>query len=188
MNYILKNGAQHGVQVKVIEVVPGNSAKTLHSALLAVEGDTRTAEFVSSWEGPVQWIGTSMFRPNHKRKNWFVSIKTLEPIDESSPQIWHANDIQIERMRSSGPGGQHANKTETAIRVTHTPTGLSALSQEERSQYLNKKLALTRLKEVLMEKDRTEKKRFDQSRWNTHNDIERGNANHVFTGATFQLR
>ena len=59
----------------------------------------------------VQWIGTSMFRPHHKRKNWFFSVRVLKPVAETK---WNAGEIRIERMRSSGPGGQHANKTGAA--------------------------------------------------------------------------
>jgi peptide chain release factor len=126
-----------------------------------------------------------MFRPNHKRKNWFVSVEALEPLTQED---WKTADIRVDRMRSSGPGGQHVNKTESAIRVIHVPTGLSAISQEQRSQHLNKRLALARLEELLQLKESQNKIDFDQMRWGRHNSIVRGNAVHIFEGKNFRLK
>lgn len=184
VRYFKKIAPQNNLQTKLIEATPGKFRNTLSSALLALETDHDISNFLDGWEGSVKWVGTSMFRPHHKRKNWFVSVKVLKPITETK---WNTGEIRIERMRSSGPGGQHANKTESAIRVTHLQTGLSAISQEERSQYLNKKLALFRLEELLREKDDRVRKDFDEKRWNGHNLVERGNANHVFSGKNFIL-
>ena len=185
VRYLITIAPQHQADAKLLEAIPGNQPNTLSSALLGVEGDDEITAFVSSWEGSVQWVGTSIFRPNHKRKNWFVSVKVLEPIMKNQ---WNPQDVKIERMKSSGPGGQHANKTESAIRVTHIPTGLSAVSQEERSQYLNRKLAFARLGELLQQQENQARLNFDQNRWNSHNTVERGNAVHVFEGKKFRLK
>ncbi len=182
--HLIREAKQYGLHAELIEAIPGSFPKTLRSALIAVEGEKDIAGFISNWEGAVQWIGNSMFRPNHKRKNWFVSVKAIEPVNQED---WNSHDIRIERMRSSGPGGQHANKTETAIRVTHVPTGLCAVSQEERSQHLNKKLALARLEELIRQKNRQSKTIFKHTRWGQHNSLERGNAIHVFKGIRFKL-
>ena len=66
---------------------------------------------------------------------------------------WSDNEFKIEKMRASGPGGQHVNKTETAVRITHMPTGITAVAQEERSQHLNRKLAMSRLNVLLRQKE-----------------------------------
>ncbi len=63
-------------------------------------------------------------------------------------------DIKIETMRASGPGGQHVNKTESAVRITHFPTGMNTIAKEARSQQQNKKLALARLASMLQKKER----------------------------------
>ena len=185
VQYIIDNASQYKLHTELLESIPGTSPGTLSSALLAVEGADDPTDFIKKWEGSVQWVGTSMFRPNHKRKNWFVSVEALEPLTREE---WKTDDIRVERMRSSGPGGQHVNKTESAIRVTHVPTGLTAISQEERSQHLNKKLALARLEELLQLKESQNKIDFDQMRWGRHNSIERGNAVHVFEGKNFRLK
>lgn len=184
VKYLDKIAAKKRLQIRLIEAEPGKFPDTLSSALLAVEAEYDITAFVKKWEGTVQWTGTSMFRPHHKRKNWFVSIKVLSPIAATK---WNASEVRIERMRSSGPGGQHVNKTESAIRVTHLPTGLSAISQDERSQHLNKKLAFLRLEALLKKKNNRAKKDFAEKCWQSHNLIERGNAGLVFSGKKFVL-
>ena len=85
-------------------------------------------------------------------------------------------------MRSSGPGGQHVNKTESAVRVTHISTGLSAIGREERSQYLNRKLALARLNRLLEQKAAAGAQKERREKWDVHNRVERGNPVRVFKG------
>jgi peptide chain release factor len=83
-------------------------------------------------------------------------------------------------MRASGPGGQHVNRTESAVRVTHLPTGVQASAMEERSQHRNRKLALARLVQRLKELDED---RIGESRkegWRKHRELERGNPVRIF--------
>ncbi len=170
------------IEVRILEAAPGMKPNIFKSVLLALEGENRS-EFAKGWEGTIQWIGESMFRPHHKRKNWFVGVKRLAPPPANQ---WSDNELRIEKMRSSGPGGQHANKTESAVRVTHVSTGLSAFAQEERSQHLNKKLAMTRLFALLQEKGESERRRHRQERWSQHNRLERGNPVRVYKGGKFK--
>ncbi|MCI5129389.1 MAG: hypothetical protein D3907_13025, partial [Candidatus Electrothrix sp. AUS3] len=95
-------------------------------------------------------------------------------------------DFLFESMRASGPGGQHVNKVKSAIRVMHLPTGLTAMAQEERSQYMNKKLALLRLLAKIKEEQDARTKRSQQEQWGMHNGLERGNPVRVFRGERFQ--
>ena len=97
-------------------------------------------------------------------KNWFVGINRLVPPDLND---WDEKEVRFERMKASGPGGQHVNKTESAIRAIHLPTGLKAIVQEERSQHLNKKLAMTRLSILLKEKEKRKKTQEEnkKTRW-----------------------
>ena len=182
VKYLEKIAAQNQLRIQLLDATPGKSGGTLSSALLAVETENGSNTFLKTWAGTVQWTGTSMYRPHHKRKNWFVSIKLLRPVEEAK---WNNREIRIERMRSSGPGGQHVNKTETAIRVTHIPTGISAIAQEERSQHLNQKLAMLRLEQLMEQRREQAKQNFNKSCWNNHNNVERGNPCHVFAGRKF---
>lgn len=186
--YLMADAVRHGFQARLLEAVPGNMGNTMVSALIAVEGSAglKKKAFAAGWHGTVQWIGQSMFRPGHKRKNWFVSVSALEKKDNCTEL--DENDIRIECMRSSGPGGQHVNKTESAVRVTHVPTGLSVISRDERSQHFNKVLAMARLRELLLRKKEEAEMKFQKNRWHRHNEVERGNAVRIFTGRDFQLK
>jgi len=184
MDCILREAADQGHDARVLEVVAGERSDTCKSALLAVEGGDLKG-FIDSWQGTVQWIGRSPFRPDHKRKNWFVGVNLLSPLDESSVR---QSEFKFESMRSSGPGGQHTNKTESAVRVTHVATGLSAVAQEERSQHLNHKLALTRLLQKLAEQNEEAKREHKTDRWTRHAELERGNAVRVYEGTSFRQR
>ena len=91
--------------------------------------------------------------------------------------------MRIETLRASGPGGQHVNRTESAVRVTHLPTGLSALAQEERSQHLNRRLALARLAHRFDERAETQTRAAETTRWRQHTQLIRGNPVRVYRGA-----
>jgi peptide chain release factor len=165
-------------------MITGVNPKTFKSVLIALEGEDLST-FIKSFEGTVQWIGKSMFRPNHKRKNWFVGVSAFLPPE--TPH-WLENEFKIETMRASGPGGQHVNKTETAVRITHLPTGIRAIAQEERSQHFNRKLAMSRLNRLLLKKENETISETQSNRWNHHNRLERGNPVRVFECEDFRLK
>lgn len=175
---------KNGLSVRFMEAVPGNHSGTLKSILVALEGDQLDA-LIHSWQGTIQWIGTSPFRPHHKRRNWFVGIKAFEPPEKV---IWQDRDIRIESLRSSGPGGQHVNKTESAVRVVHIPTGMSVVAQEERSQHMNKKLALSWLASRLKQAEHDASQLQQKERWTCHITLERGNPVRTYEGVSFKRK
>lgn len=155
------------------------------SVLLRIAGETASA-FAARRIGTNQWIGTSPFRPAHKRRNWFAGV-ALAPEPEAISDL-REDDISYQAMRASGPGGQHVNKTDSAVRATHRPTGLVATAQEQRSQHANRKQA--RLKLAIMLEERRGQAKDDQrrSQWQVHQELERGNAIRVYAGERFQLK
>ncbi len=173
---ILAEAKAAGLEARTIKLEPGPRSGTANSALAGITGDN-AARFAETWRGTVQWIARSPFRPEHKRKNWFVGVDVLTPIEETR---FHAGDVRWETMRASGPGGQHVNRTESAVRVTHLPTGVQAIAAEERSQHRNRKLALARLATKLDELDAARRRESQDNRWRAHQELERGNAVRVF--------
>jgi peptide chain release factor len=131
-----------GVTVDVT-VGPDPDGRGPPSAIAIIEGAGAEA-FVTTWIGSILWVARSPLRPHHKRKNWFIGVFKLEgPPPEPIPL--KLADVRFETLRAGGPGGQHQNKTESAVRAVHAPTGLIVVAREDRSQHRNKAIALERL-------------------------------------------
>lgn len=170
--------AGQGLTVEEIARTAGDHGGDAKSILLRVSGPESSAR-VQSWLGTIQWIGTSPYRPHHGRKNWFVSVAAFA---EPAADHWQTTEVRVDTLRASGPGGQHVNRTESAIRVTHLPTGLSAIAQEERSQHLNRRLALARLANLFAERAETKAREEITTRWQQHTGLIRGNPVRVYRG------
>lgn len=113
----------------MVEREEGELNRTLFGAIVSLEGD-RVGEIVEEWEGNIQWIAQSPYRIYHKRKKWFIGIKSFTPKELSDIGIKY---ITYQTLRSSGPGGKHVNKTESAVRATHELSGLSVTASDQRS-------------------------------------------------------
>ncbi|MBX7531608.1 peptide chain release factor H [Qipengyuania sp. 1XM1-15A] len=155
------------------------------SLLMRVSGDGALA-FVRERTGTILWIGESPFRPRHKRRNWFVGV-ALAPVPEDVPDL-RDSDIDFQAMRASGPGGQHVNNTDSAVRAIHRPTGLVATAQEQRSQHANRKLAKLKLAMVLEERRSSATEQVRQEQWSIHQQLERGNPVRTYAGPKFKPR
>lgn len=171
-----------GITLKKVTEIEGEYKNSLKSVTLLLNGDN-LEDFRKRWEGSVKWVGESIYRPKHKRKNWFAGISFMEPVDEFN---WSQKDFRFDTMRSSGPGGQHANKTSSGVRVVHIPSGINAVATEERSQYLNKKLAKVRITCLLHSENKKVIESSEKLRWGNHNMLERGNPVRVFKGIRFK--
>ena len=163
--------------------------ESFRSVLVKVEGNF-ACDFARRWEGSIKWQGESnralkKGRPNHKRINWFVGVvQHKAPLNANSEEI-HGKDLCFEAMRSSGAGGQHVNKTSSAVRLTHKPTGIKIRVDTDRSQHRNKQLAVERLKMILAENEQHQAKKDIRDRWLKHYQVERGNPVRTFMGETF---
>lgn len=170
-----------GLDCEPVEPVDGPVA----TALLRVSGEGAEA-FAATCTGTIRWSGTSPFRPLHKRRNWFVGVHPVQ-VDGSSPDLRDA-DIRYQTFRASGPGGQHVNKTDSAVRATHVPTGLVTSSQDQRSQFANKKIARLKLA-LLLDAQRQQGKAGERrALWDRNRDLERGNAVRHYEGEAFRQR
>ena len=186
------------IKTTIIDAVPGRISGNLKSALLSLEGNesldletsneplSRPAKAINEIVScTILWICSSPYRPNHKRKNWFINIEVFKNPDKLT---FFEKDVKYESMRSSGPGGQNVNKVETAVRALHIPTGLTVTASEERSQHMNKKLALSRLSTLIEEKNTQNFSSHKKKMWVQHNTLERGNPFRIYEGKEFRLK
>lgn len=135
-------------------------------------------------EGSILWICKSPFRPNHKRKNWYVDVSILEEI----PRITEEKLVRFETFRSGGKGGQNVNKVETGVRIIHLPTGISVVSTEARTQHQNKQIAMNRLCDILAEMNHVHQTQEKNLAWLEHTRLERGNPVRIYEGINFKRK
>jgi len=162
-----------------VEQFDGPKTGTIKSAIFSLDG-AAAARLADRWHGSMQWICLSPYRAGHRRKNWFFTGK----ISAFCEAQWD-DEVRYESCHASGPGGQHVNKTLSAVRATHLATGISVRVQSERSQHANKRLAQALLSSKLAEREQQQIELDKQSRHKGHYQIERGNAIRVFKGADF---
>ncbi len=146
-------------KVKIVDSLPGEEAG-IKNAVLLIEGPWAYG-YLKGEKGIHRLIRISPFDANSRRHTSFASVTVIPEIEEDVEVEIRPEDLKIETMRASGHGGQHVNKTETAVRITHVPTGIVVTCQNERSQYLNKMTALKILRARLYE---LEKQKLNQKK------------------------
>ncbi|NDV64382.1 peptide chain release factor H [Bacteroides sp. 224] len=168
---ILSEAQAKGIETEVLYREAGPINRTLASATLSLSGKGCDA-LAEEWKGSVQWIAQSPYRIYHKRKNWFVGVNAYKQPEHYG---FSEKEISYQTLRASGPGGQHVNKTESAVRAIHLPSGISVMASDQRSQLQNKKLATERLIIKLAEWNIGRIVETVQENWSNHNTLERGN-------------
>ena len=136
-----------GFSIEVIDYLDGDEAG-IKSVTFQVNGENAYG-YLKSEKGVHRLVRISPFNAQGKRQTSFVSLDVMPDIEEDLDVEVRDEDIRIDTYRSSGAGGQHINKTSSAIRITHFPTGIVVTCQNERSQHMNKDKAMQMLKAKL---------------------------------------
>ena len=142
-------GEQHGFRVQLMDWLDGDEAG-IKSATLRFEG-VNAYGYLKSENGVHRLVRISPFDASGRRQTSFASVEVMPEFEDDDSIVIRDEDIEVTAHRSSGAGGQHINKTDSAIRIVHKPTGIVVGCQTERSQLQNKETALHMLKSKLME-------------------------------------
>jgi peptide chain release factor 2 len=147
---------RHGYKLQLIEESEGEGAG-LKSATILVKGENAYG-WLKTEAGVHRLVRISPFDSNARRHTSFSSVTVYPMIDQSIEIDIPEKDVRIDVYRASGAGGQHVNKTESAVRITHLPTGIAVASQSERSQHQNRAICWDMLKSRLYEIELEKKK------------------------------
>lgn len=160
---------QHGYKIQILDRADGDEAG-IKSATLQISGD-QAYGWLKSENGVHRLVRISPFDSNARRHTSFASVSVSPVIDDTINIEILDKDLKVDTYRSSGAGGQHVNRTDSAVRITHLPTGIVCACQNDRSQHKNRAQAMSMLKAKLYEMELKKREAATNAEYNNKSDI-----------------
>jgi peptide chain release factor 2 len=156
LRMLMRWAERRGFSVEVLEASPGEEAG-IKSATFRASGENAYGLF-SAEKGVHRLVRLSPFDAAHRRQTSFAGVEVAPVVDDIGDVEIDDDDLQIDTYRASGAGGQHVNKTDSAVRITHRPTGIVVQCQNERSQSANKDTAMKMLRAKILEREEAKRR------------------------------
>jgi peptide chain release factor 2 len=185
MRMYMRWAEQHGYKVQLMEESEGEQAG-IKSATLQVSGPNAYG-WLKTEGGVHRLVRISPFDANARRQTSFASVWVYPVVDDSIEIEINEADLKVDTYRASGAGGQHVNKTESAIRITHVPSGIIVACQTDRSQHRNRATAMAMLKARLYEAELQRREAVTAAQENAKTDIGWGHQIRNYVLAPYQL-
>jgi peptide chain release factor 2 len=185
MRMYMRWAEQHGYKVQLMEESEGEQAG-IKSATLQVTGPNAYG-WLKTEAGVHRLVRISPFDSNARRHTSFASVWVYPVVDDNIDIEINDADLKVDTYRASGAGGQHVNKTESAIRITHTPSGIIVACQTDRSQHRNRAMAMAMLKARLYEQELQRREAVSAAQEDAKTDIGWGHQIRNYVLAPYQL-